>query len=145
MTVMAPLAARASAGNALQLADIHIDLLLRAGDHATARAELGSLLADRRGADSADVLALAARAHADLGDSAEASVFLRRATLAATPVPTTQTAVLLASALAANGNPARALDILEGVRDLDVLRRPYFNCLRREPRFARLLEGGRIR
>ncbi len=145
MTAMVPLAARAPSGNPLRLADIQIDLLLRAEERAAARAELEARLADPRGADTTGVLALAARVYADLGDSAEARVYLRRAMDAPAPIPTTQSAVLLASALAANGDRAQALNILENVRDLDVLRRPYFNSLRREPRFARLLEGARIR
>lgn len=151
LTVMAPELAPGSPGSSLMIADLHLDLLLRARDTAAAEAELAQLLARTPGADSGGVQALAARVLADLGDTVRARVYLHRAApWTATVSPQLLGAALLASALAALGEQDSALAVLERRRAdrgqlYDELRRPYLESLRREPRFARLLESVRPR
>ncbi len=165
LSAMAPALAPGSPGSNLLIADFHLDLLVRAGDTASARTELAQLLAGTR-ADSASVQALAARVFADLGDTVQARAYLRRAvrsvgtdsarldlagrcslTLASGPSCSTS---LLVSALTALGERDSALMVLESRRAdggelYDLMRSPYFESLRREPRFARLLESVRPR
>jgi TolB-like protein/Tfp pilus assembly protein PilF len=166
LSAMAPALAPGSPGSNLLIADFHLDLLLRVGDTASARTELAQLLAGPPGADSASVQALAARVFADLGDTVQARAYLRQAvrpvgthsarldlagrcslTLASGPSCSTS---LLASALTALGERDSALIVLESRRAdggelYDLMRSPYFESLRREPRFARLLESVRPR
>lgn len=151
LTTMAPELAPGSAGLNLLIADFHLDLLQRAGDTAAARTELDHLVARTLGEDSAGAMALAARGFADLGDTVRAWAYLRRAVHSvdthSAPLDLTG---LLASALTALGDRDRALALLEsrqadGGELYDVMRTPYFESLRREPRFARLLESVRPR
>ena len=150
LSAMAPELA-GSPGSNLLIADLHLDLLLRAGDTAAARTELDQLLARPLGVDSASVLALAARGFADLGDTARAREYLRRAVLSVGDSSARlDVAGLLASALTALGERDGALTVLESRRAdggelYDLMRSPYFESLRREPRFARLLESVRPR
>jgi hypothetical protein len=101
--------------------------------------------------DSAGVQVLAARVLADLGDTVRARAYLRRAGPSiGTVSPQLLGAALLASAVAALGEQDSALTVLEGRRAdggelYDQMRKPYFESLRREPRFARLLESVRPR
>lgn len=151
LSAMAPDLAIGSRIADLRIADLQLDLLVRAGDTAAARTELAQLLAGARGVDSAGVQAVAARVFAELGDTARARAYLGRAVPSVGGTPTRlDLAGLLASALAALGERDSALAVLEGRRAdggelYDLLRNPYFESLRREPRFARLLESVRPR
>lgn len=151
LTAMAPELVPGSRSSNVLIADFHLDLLLRAGDTAAARTELTQLSAGTFGVDSAGLQAFAARVFADLGDTVEARAHLRRAVPSASgPSAPIFWAGLLASAFTALGERDSALMVLENRRadggDLyDQMRSPYFESLRREPRFARLLESVRPR
>jgi tetratricopeptide (TPR) repeat protein len=147
---MAPALSRASRIADLRITDVTLDLLLRAGDTATARSVLIAFLAAARSTDSTGVQALAARVWAGLGDTARAREALRRAEAPSNAATSLQVATLLAAAQVALGERERALALLEGSRgdgaDLwDAMHLPYFETLRREPRFARLLAEVRPR
>ena len=133
-------------------ADSHIELRLLSGDSAAARTELADLLSRSLASDSARVLAIAARTQAQLGETALARVTLRRVdpdpyASPAGPGGSRDLSLALAAAHTALGEYQRALQILEARRDVDGielwdgLRASYFLPLRRDPRFARLLES----
>jgi len=150
LSAMAPELSRASRIADLRMEDFYLDLLLRTGDTAAARAGLAEFLGASRGNDSAGVQALAARAWAGLGDTTRARAALGRAEASPDAVMSLQIAALLAAAQVALGERERALSLLEGRRadgaDLwDMMHRPYFESLRREPRFARLMSEVRPR
>lgn len=127
--------------------DVRLDLLLRTGDTASARRGLADLLAAPRSTDSLWTQALGARVTAELGDTARAMALLRAAEQSGgAQHALLGPACILASAYAALGEREHALTLLEaqqidGPALWDQLRNPYFDSLRREPRFARLFES----
>ena len=148
--MIAPALSRASRMADLRVMDFTLDLLLRAGDTAGARAGLTAFVSASRGTDSRGVQALAARVWAGIGDTARARTALAQAEAMWGPPASLEVAMMLAAAEVALNERERALALLESRRsdgaDLwDRMHYPYFESLRRELRFAQLMEQVRPR